>query len=104
MIDTQGACAQLPCTVEVVAATGGWDATVASTAQGPFTKLATGVTSELALRVTRPDASITVAPSVGTVSLVLTTSQGPRLFDYDLELATAGGTCSGPAPYTMSCQ
>lgn len=103
MIDTQGAC-QTPCTVEVVATTGGWDATVASTSQGPFTKVATGVTSAFGMRVARIDATITAAPSVGTVSLVLTTSQGPKLFDFDLELTTAIGTCSGPTPYTMSCQ
>jgi Putative metal-binding motif len=104
MIDTKGACSQTPCTVEVVATTGGWDATVASIAQGPFTKVATGVTSAFAMRVARIDATITAAPSVGTVSLVLTTSQGPELFDFDLELSTAVGTCSGPGPYTMSCQ
>ena len=51
MIDTQGACSQLPCTVEVVATTGGWEATVASTSQGPFTELATGVTSAFGMRV-----------------------------------------------------
>ncbi|MEO8840784.1 MAG: putative metal-binding motif-containing protein [Kofleriaceae bacterium] len=105
MIDTQGACSAAPCTVEVVATTGGWDASVAATSQSSFAKLATGVTSAFALRVARVDPNLATAASVGTVSLVVTTSTGPRLFDFDLELAAQIGTCTGSnGSSPMSCQ
>jgi len=104
MIDTAGACSQTPCTVDVVATTGGWDASVAATSQGPFAKAAIGVSSAFALRVARIDANIAMSTSLGTISLVLLTNTGPKLVSFDLELATGIGTCSGSAPYTMSCQ
>jgi hypothetical protein len=105
MVETSGACSQAPCTVTVISTTGGWQATVAATGQGPFAATAAGVTSDFALRVARVDATTTSTAnaSVGTVDLAITTSTGPRLMSLDLELAAQISSCDGAGPFAMTC-
>jgi hypothetical protein len=104
-VETQGYCSEAPCTVDVLGTRGMWSASVAATSNGPFAKVATGVTSAFALRVTRTDNQVMgmTGASVGAVDLaIVSPTMGAKLLSLDLEL---GGldTCAGNGPFVMSC-
>jgi hypothetical protein len=107
MVGLNGLCANGgPCTVAVVGTRDGWTANVATDAQGTFGPTAIGVTSAFALRVARPAGDIAGGPGalVGAVDFALTQQgQPPKLFSYELELATEITACTGGGPYAMTC-
>jgi len=107
MIGINGMCTNGgTCTIAVVGTRDGWTAQVAATSQGTFGAAATGVTDSFALRVARPAGDIPGGPGalVGAVDFALTQQgQPPKLFSYELELATAITACTGGGPYPMSC-
>ncbi|MEO6772416.1 MAG: putative metal-binding motif-containing protein [Kofleriaceae bacterium] len=100
-------CAAASCTVTVLGTRDGWTAAVAASLQSSFGPAATGVTGTFALRVARPPGDLAggAGSLVGAVDFALTApGQPPRLFSYELELATDGvTTCTGNGPYTMTC-
>lgn len=106
-VDLNGMCTNGgTCTIAVLGTRDGWTAKVATNPQGTFGAAATGVTSGFALRVSRPDPDVPGGPGalVGAVDFALTQAgQPPKLFSYELELATEITSCTGGGPYAMTC-
>ena len=110
-LSTQGQCdGGDPCTVDVLAVRGGWEALVAASTSGPFGKTATGVGSSFVLLAKRPEGPGATIPGdaghhTGEVELAVTDAQGiPHLMGVDLVFdGDVFTTCSGNGPFPMTC-
>lgn len=107
LLTLTGCTEALPCTIEVVGTTGGWDATVASLVTGPFSKKAVGVHAKVVLRVKRGgDVDGVADASVGSVQLLVTQGAGSEVIGVDLELGVGPDTCAltgGSGDFQMTC-
>ena len=97
-----------PCTVEVIGARGGWDATVSAN-QASFAAIATNVGSNVVLRVRRPEgqnAAIPGAPGhpVGTIDLDVIDAQGGHHYvGVELQMDATDAVCPASSVYSMPC-
>lgn len=110
ILSTQGLCEGGTCQVDVALVRGGWEAKVATTDQGSFDRVATGVTGSFALEARRPEgpgASIPGRPGTqtGEVDLVIIDPAGAAhlvgvalMFDGDVPTV-----CPGSGPFQMHC-
>lgn len=109
-VSTQNLCdGGSPCTVQVLAVRGGWDARVGTTASGPFGSVAVAVGSSFYLRAKRPEgpgAAIPGAPghTVGRVDVnVVDVTGASHYMGIDLEMDTSDAVCDASGPYQMAC-
>ena len=109
LMSPQGCDGGSPCTVAVVATSGGWDAAVAQSLVTGFDQEVTGVGSSYFLRAHRPEgqgAAITGNPGedTGEVDLAITDHDGAtQLVTVDLRLDELPSQCPGNGPYPMIC-